>query len=200
MISRRAALPQAATDCGGWHAGHNGGDGLDLGQATCGDAWAYDHHGDNSLLWGSTTNFEELFHALSSNRRRFRCSHANSGRIKPRRRSRLSLLPERSRLGLAGPLPFLDLRTMLGDRIWHPLVLWDQPALRLCAAAARLLATLLTQRSLGTSGWELSPPGASATFVRPVAPTAARRPHWPSSCRREPNDIRNIRYLREENP
>jgi hypothetical protein len=100
---------------------------------------------------GSKTNFEELFHAQSSIRSRFRCSTANSGRIKPRRRSRLSLLPKRRRLGLAGPLPFLDLRTMLGDRIWYLLVLWDQPALRLCAAAARLLAARLTQRNLGAA-------------------------------------------------
>jgi hypothetical protein len=70
---------------------------------------------------------------------------ANSGGIKLSRRARLPLLHKRRRLGLARPLPVLDLPTVLGDRIWHPLVLWDQPALRLCAAAARSLAALLTQ-------------------------------------------------------
>src|SRR5262245_54422536 len=93
---------------------------------------------------GCKTNSEELFHAPSSIRRRLRWSRANSGRIKPRRRSRLSLLSARRKLGLAGPLPVLDLPTMRRDRIWYRLVLWDQPALRLCAAAARLLAALLT--------------------------------------------------------
>ena len=81
------------------------------------------------------------FHAPYSIRRRFRFCRANSGRIKPRRRSRHLLLARR-RLGLAGPLPVSDLRTMLGERIRHPLVLRHQPELRLCGPAPRLLARL----------------------------------------------------------
>jgi hypothetical protein len=92
-------------------------------KATCGRASAYDHDGDNWLLWGSKTNAEELFHATSSFHRRFGCSRAYSGRIKPRRRPRLLLLLNRRRLGLAGPLLLLDLPTMHGSRIRYPRVL-----------------------------------------------------------------------------
>jgi hypothetical protein len=60
---------------------------------------------------------------------------------------------------------------MLGDRIWHPLVLWDQPALLLCAAAARLLAALLTQRNLG-----------AADCLDAVAAQSARLGQWCAVC------------------
>jgi hypothetical protein len=132
---------------------------------------------------GSKTNSEELFHAPFSIRRRFRCSRANSGRIKSRHRSRLPLLPKRSRLGLAGPLPFLDLPTMLGDRIWHPIVLWAQPALRLCAAAARRLAALLTNeataRPIASMRWRPNRDvwGSGALFTRNL-PRLHRSGRW----------------------
>src|SRR5262249_55407954 len=69
-----------------------------------------------------------------------RCCHSNSMRIDLSRRSGLSLVPTRKRLGLSRPLPFLELRTMYGNRIRHLLILRDQPALRLCVPAARRLA------------------------------------------------------------
>ena len=71
---------------------------------------------------GFKTNDEELFYAPSSVRRRFRCSRAYSDRIKARRRSK-HLLPSGRRLGLAGPLPVLELRTMHGNRIRYPQLL-----------------------------------------------------------------------------
>ena len=59
-----------------------------------------------------------------------------AARIDLSRRSGLFLVPTRKRLGLSGPLPFLELRTMYGDRIRHLLILRDQPALRPCVPAA----------------------------------------------------------------
>jgi hypothetical protein len=105
------------------------------------------HHslGDAGEAFGDTVSvliFKGAFDAPSPIRNRVRCCATSRGRANLGRGPGLSFLPTRKRLGLSGPLLLRELPTMHGERVRHLLVLWDQPAPRLCTPAARLLAAL----------------------------------------------------------
>ena len=80
-------------------------------------------------------------------------------------------MPTGKGLGLSGPMPVLDLQSMLGNRIRHFLILWDQPARRLCAPAAGLLAGGGCGPSRAYEGIRVEPELLAETWLK----TNARR-------------------------